>query len=799
MKKFQATKKSISTIAGICFALLALLILLSPNTRLEFLSKGITLAFGFVGFWIILPFVIVLSIYLIVKKRGIKIKANRIFIGVAIIIFALLILLSTQKGLNFQNSSKLFKEANESNKDAYLNTALGGGYIGYVLAGLLNQLISFVGTYIVCIFLIIAGFIVVFFPQIKLGLAKLKEVKKAKKEEKQEEINAVEISTAPEEDEIPFEEIKPQPNINNDETPLKKAHFVMEMPVSSNIVREPQVEEPQVAGIQAEETQIQDQKIENPEEYMEESIQREEVNQPVIEEVAPQEENKICQPPAHLVKDYVYPTNDLLNYHENEADRQRNDASCANRIEIINQTLANFRVGASVAGYTIGPSVTRFDVRMNPGVSVMLINKYIDDLSAAVNGLPLRYESVVYGKTTSGLEIPNEIRTNVGLKEAIEKLPVGEKYLRNIPFGKNISGELLHASLSDFPHLLVSGTTGSGKTIFIHSVIVTLIMRNKPEELKLLLIDPKKVEMNFYAKIPHLLCPVVSDSRKAYVALKKLVDEMERRYDLFQANGSVRDIKGFNAWAKANNVQPLPYIVIFVDEYADLVDTCKEVREPVVRIAQKARAAGIHLVLATQRPSVNIIDGVIKSNIATRVALLSASATDSITIIGEGGAEKLLGNGDMLVESAVLSTTGRPRVQGCFVEEEEIMNVCDFLRDHYDEEYDPNFINLEEAKPAGDAAADVEAVDKASSEEAQYQVIKEQIMHRQMCSISYIQRTYGMGYPRAGRYFARLVKEGVVAPEGDSKGNKVLCYTPDEQQMGTIEQSTFIPDTDDAY
>ena len=282
------------------------------------------------------------------------------------------------------------------------------------------------------------------------------------------------------------------------------------------------------------------------------------------------------------------------------------------------------------------------------------------------------------------------------------------------------------------------------------------------------------------------------------VCFNKLVAEMERRYNLFKDN-RVRDIKGFNEFAKMKGLQPLPYIVVFIDEYADLVETCKDIRTPVVRIVQKARAAGIHMVFATQRPSVNVIDGVIKANVATRVALMCASQTDSLTVIGEGGAEKLLGYGDMLIECSLLSRSIKPRVQGCYVSETEIMRVCDFLREHYQPQFDPMFLNLEPVvEEKRFEEPEVAKIDKSQTDEEAYQRIKEDARHREYFSISYITRTYGMGYSRAGKMFVRLQREGIVAPEGDARGCKVLVYTPGESFATSVEQSTFIPDDEES-
>lgn len=536
------------------------------------------------------------------------------------------------------------------------------------------------------------------------------------------------------------------------------------------------------------------------------------VQTPVFEEIKEQTEPTIApeikaapvvdilhreQPKATIKPPFKLPPLNLLDLHEGSDDEKANEQSCQDRMNLINTIFEQLNVGARAVGYTVGPSVTRFDIQTNTNVSVNVIERYVKDLSIRLGGIPVRFESIVFGKATSGLEIPNEIRTNVGLRESIEALPTGEKYLRNIPFGKDISGKLVQANMQDFPHLLVSGTTGSGKSIFVHCCIMTLLMRNTPDEVKFVLIDPKKVEMSYYKDIPHLLCPSISDPRKALVALRKLVDEMERRYNLFEAN-LVRDIGSFNRIAKEKGLQPLPVIMVFVDEYADLSEACKEIREPVVRIAQKARSAGIHLCIATQRPSVNVIDGVIKANISTHVALMVASSVDSVTIIGEAGAEQLLGHGDMLIECPLISRAGKPRVQGCFVDTPEISRVCDYLRNTYGPSYDPEFLDLEEhnEQPASFDEPKV-VIDKSASEDELYEQIKEDVTSLEFCSISYIQRTYGVGFPKAGRLFNKLLKDGYVSHDHDARGSKVLIRAPEghSSQIGSIEQSSFVPNT----
>lgn len=520
------------------------------------------------------------------------------------------------------------------------------------------------------------------------------------------------------------------------------------------------------------------------------------LSKPIIEKPISQEEIKILKP-------YVLPPVNLLKFHEKEEDRDANTEFCESRVKDMNTIFDALNIGAKVVSYTVGPSVTQYDLLMNSDRSISSVDRFIPDLQVRLGGIPIRFEKLVIGKATSGLEMENKVRTTVGLRECVDKLdPLDNGSARQIIFGKGIDGSVVKADLTKFPHMLVAGTTGSGKSIFIHSTLVTLLLRNTPEQLKLLLIDPKRVELNYYRNIPHLICPNISESKKALVALRKLVDEMERRYTLFSDN-MVNEIKNFNKVAEQRGLKKLPYILVVVDEYADLNDECKEIREPVSRLAQKARSAGIHLIIATQRPSVNVIDGVIKANISTRVALSVSSQEDSRVIIGEGGAEKLLGNGDLLIDSPLISRTYKPRVQGCFVEEDEIIAVTDYIRGLRGPEYDPYFLNLEEAEPEPDNDqfddSEPTKVSREIQEEELYDIIKEDLMTKEYCSISYIQRSYGVGFPKAGRLFARLQKEGVVAKSGDSsRGCKVLIKASlNNESMGSIEQSTLVVSEDE--
>ncbi len=484
---------------------------------------------------------------------------------------------------------------------------------------------------------------------------------------------------------------------------------------------------------------------------------------------------------------YEFPSLDLLKAYGSLENEEEIHKECEVRKDAINQAFMDLGVGASIAGYTIGPSVTRYDIQTEKNVSVSTVTRFVKDLSVRLGGVQTRYEEVVMGSPYSGLEIANTETTTVGLREMMEHMKPREKLPLAVPFGKTISGECVSGDLGDFPHMLVAGTSGSGKSVFMHGLIMSLIMRNRPEDLRLLMIDPKKAELNKYRELPHLLCPIITDAQQAKVALDRLCDEMERRFDIISA-ADVSSINEFNRdYAPDYDLEPLPVIVCFIDEYADLVDSCKMIGEPVVKLAQKARAAGIHLVVATQRPSVNVINGTIKANLLVRVALAVSSYVDSNTILDQGGAENLVGHGDMLISCAQLSRTGLVRAQGCYVSGREIREVCDFIRQERSANYDPKFLNLEEKEESIITVATAPKVDHASLKQATdnefYEEVRAYVMTLDYCSVSALRRVYGIGFPKAGSIFDRLKKEGIVAsgPTSTSaKGSKVLIHTEEE-------------------
>ena len=502
--------------------------------------------------------------------------------------------------------------------------------------------------------------------------------------------------------------------------------------------------------------------------------------------------------PKERVK-WIQPSTEVLNTYETSEQQETNRRVADERKELINIAFSDFGVGAHVEDYTIGPSITRFNIKYDHNVSARSVSNMVQDIQIRLSGVSARFESIVEGQSTSGLEIPNANVTTVSFKDVYEALPDVKKHPLAVAFGKNIKGDVIYADFDEFPHALVAGTTGSGKSIFVNSIIVSLIMRNSPDDLKMVLVDPKKVEMARYKDMPHLLCPIITEAQEAKALMDKLCVEMEDRYKLFAANGC-SNIREYNEDAPTLGLEKLPYIMIFFDEYADMVDQCKEISMPVVSIAQKARACGIHMCIATQRPSTNVVTGVIKANLPTHVALMMASSVDSMTISGEGGAEKLIGKGDMLVQSPLVSRVGVVRLQGCFIHRQEINRVVGYLKEQYETHYDEKYLNLmEEAEQAASEYMNTPEFKEHSgnSEEDRYQAIKEWVMTQEFMSISRIQRECAVGFNRAGRFFLRLQSEGVVGQE--TEGNKGCRVMAQDKFGGSSESSVVTSDEQTSF
>ncbi|MGE5702262.1 MAG: DNA translocase FtsK [Clostridia bacterium] len=436
------------------------------------------------------------------------------------------------------------------------------------------------------------------------------------------------------------------------------------------------------------------------------------------------------------------------------------------------QTLKSFGVQATVSEVHRGPAVTRYEVQPATGVKVSRIVSLTDDLALALAAKDIRIEAPIPGKSAIGIEVPNAEVAVVTLREVLESGKYKDASAKlTTALGRDISGEPIVADLAKMPHLLVAGATGSGKSVCINGLIMSILFKASPDEVKLMMIDPKMVELNVYNGIPHLLAPVVTDPRRASVALKKVVSEMERRYNLFAKNGA-RNIEMYNQLLKdqGGTTQPLPYIVVIVDELADLMMVAPgEVEDAICRLAQMARAAGIHLIIATQRPSVDVITGVIKANIPSRIAFGVSSMADSRTILDMGGAEKLLGRGDMLY--LPMGASKPVRVQGAFVSDKEVEEVVRFVKEQQEVTYQTEMIP-EEGEEETKQVVDDELFDQA------VQIVVE----GQTASASLLQRRLRIGYTRAARLIDMMEAQGIVGPYEGSKPREVRVPRPNNME-----------------
>lgn len=489
---------------------------------------------------------------------------------------------------------------------------------------------------------------------------------------------------------------------------------------------------------------------------------------------------------AEHQKTYVFPPINLLTKPNNQEKAMSQDELKEKAIKL-QKTLDSFGVKVHIKNVSCGPTVTRFELQPEQGVKVSRITRLADDIKLNLAAEEIRIEAPIPGKAAVGIEVPNRVNTMVMLRNLMES-PKFQKHDSNIAFavGKDIGGQTVVTDIAKMPHLLIAGATGSGKSVCINTLIMSILFKAHPDDVKLIMIDPKVVELSVYNGIPHLLIPVVTDPQKASGALHWAVMEMTDRYNKFAELG-VRGIKGYNdkvaAVADANDprFQKMPQIVIIVDELADLMMvTPGEVEESICRLAQLARAAGIHLIIATQRPSVNVITGLIKANIPSRIAFSVASTIDSRTILDGGGAEKLLGKGDMLFYPA-----GYPkpvRVQGAFVSDKEVSQVVEFLKEengsgNYDEEVAEQIVSAQAAQQSS-----ISSNMKESKYDDHFTEVGKFIIEKDKASITMIQRAYKMGYNRAARLMEQLSDAGVVGPEEGTKPRKVIMSLDEFEQ-----------------
>ncbi|MDQ0214241.1 S-DNA-T family DNA segregation ATPase FtsK/SpoIIIE [Oikeobacillus pervagus] len=716
----------------------------------------------FLGEWYMIGFLATIGFasFMIIKREKPYFFRRRL-IGIYIMLASLLLLshvklfelLANHESFNnpsvIKNSWDLFwmdvrQESSSSD--------LGGGMIGAVLFAVSYFLFDSLGTKILSVVLILVGFILItgksigeIFGKVLISFRKwvgsqwmafqedLDEWKTERKEKKENKVKS--------------NKDKKQPKKMESESKEETAEVVTKEPIISSFTE----------------------KNEMPIELIEEEDQ---LALPIDEEMEDE------APPMSFAevenKDYQLPSISLLK-RPKHTDQSKEYQLIHENAAKLERTFQSFGVKANVTQVHLGPAVTKYEVHPDVGVKVSKIVSLSDDIALALAAKDIRMEAPIPGKSAIGIEVPNQDVAVVSLREVLESKQndkPNSKLL--IGLGRDITGEAVLTELNKMPHLLVAGATGSGKSVCINGIITSILMRAKPHEVKMMMIDPKMVELNVYNGVPHLLAPVVTNPKKASQALQKVVSEMERRYELFSHSGT-RNIEGYNEYIHRHNnetgeKQPyLPYIVVIVDELADLMMVASgDVEDSITRLAQMARAAGIHLIIATQRPSVDVITGVIKANIPSRIAFAVSSQTDSRTILDMGGAEKLLGRGDMLFFPVGAS---KPvRVQGAFLSDDEVEEVVEFVISQQKAQYQEEMI----PDDLPETTADVE--DELYDEAVQL------IAEMQTASVSMLQRRFRIGYTRAARLIDEMEVRGIVGPYEGSKPRKVLIPKSTDEQ-----------------
>ena len=480
-------------------------------------------------------------------------------------------------------------------------------------------------------------------------------------------------------------------------------------------------------------------------------------------------------------KKYVYPPISLLNKPV-KIDGKDNDIAIKNNIPVLIQVLQDFGIEAHVVDTHVGPAVTQYELEIKAGTKVSKILSLNREIALAMAAKDVRIQAPIPGKNTIGIELPNKYISMVTVREVLTSTQVKEKPNSKLlaVLGRDIMGTPQYMEINKAPHLLIAGATGSGKSVCINSILASILMRTKPDEVKLVLVDPKKVELSIYDGVPHLLAPVVTDPKRANVALKRIVAEMERRYDVFEES-KTKNIESYNAYIdKKNEGLPeeekekhMPFILVIIDELADLMlVAAKEVEDSIMRITQMARAAGIHLIVATQRPSTDVITGVVKANIPSRISFAVSSGIDSRTILDMIGAEKLLGKGDMLFLPQ--GTNSPIRIQGTFITEEETKAIVDYVCNQQKAHYDETILMDDEEK-----GATTMLDNRDDYEEPLYNEIVDFVVETGKASASLLQRRFRLGYNRAARCIDLLEERGIVGPQNGSKPREVLVKKED--------------------
>ena len=748
-KKKKVTKKGFSYSAELYGIILVLIAILGigkygPVGRI-FASFGLFLVGSLYMAFLLVLFII--GCYLLLKREKPDFFSTKL-VGLYVFVLGFLIMMHKEFVLeNDGNVALIFKETvnqlvmsfNSIMSTGHLENwlAVGGGLIGGVLSGIFVKLFSYNGMLIVSWVLMIIGFCLFtgfsILDLINNSIEKSKEIKIHKKEAKG----------------------KKPVIINN---------CVEDEPKNDNHIKITSIDE--------------------------------------LTKV-PEKNEKVEATPAPVVKEnpvnlkYKLPPLNLLNQPKGKKKGMDN-ATIEKNIVILEQVLRDFKIIGKVVEVHIGPSVAQYELEIASGTRVNKITSINREIALALAKKDVRIEAPIPGKNTVGIEFANDEATPVSFYEIMSSKKMQDSMNKKlmVPLGKSIMGDVEVCEVNKMPHLLIAGTTGSGKSVCVNGIICSILMRARPDEVKLVMVDPKVVELSVYNGIPHLMCPVVTDPKKAAVALSKMVAEMERRYETFSETGT-KNIESYNdyidKWNKENahddySKTKMPYIVVIIDELYDLMMVAaKEVEDSILRITQKARAAGIHLIVATQRPSTEVITGLIKANIPSRISFAVGSGIDSRTILDQTGAEKLLGKGDMLF--LPIGVNSPTRIQGSFITDDEIKKLIDFTVEQQKAQYDESLLNLEAVdNNAVDNTVIDEVAGDVDSEEELYQQVLEFVVRTQKASASLLQRKFKIGYNKAARMIDTLEERGVIGPAtGNSKPREVLVQF-DENSMGEVSE-----------
>ena len=710
-------------IIGVILILLSIIGMLGYGRAGNFIRSFAVFLVGVVYFPLLIVF-LVLGVYLIVKRKTPKLL-SRTSIGACLIAMAILTLLHLEYlSSDTQIISETFKNIMLAFKSVDIIKNCGGGIIGSLLLYVFNWAFAD-GIIIVVITMIVLGLILMLNTSVLTMLSKLK-LKKRTKEAKHEEES------------------------DNEEEAADKRIVISSINELTN--------------------------------KKEDNIQGKETDDDIP--IKTGNEKNDSEKVQEVVKntDYKLPSLNLLKTVKNVNSRE-NEVRAKENIQKLEEVLKVFDISGKIVQVNIGPTVTQYELDLKAGTKVNKLLGIQREIALAMAAKDVRIQAPIPGKNTIGIELPNKINSSVSFKEVLSNMPeINEKTLLAVGLGKDIMGKVKWCEINSTPHLLVAGSTGSGKSVCINCIIASILMRSKPDQVKLVLVDPKKVEFSMYNGIPHLLSPVVTDAKKASIALKNIVHEMERRYELLEHTKN-KNITAYNKYCETHTeYQKLPYIVVIIDELADLMlVAAKEVEDSIMRITQMARAAGIHLIVATQRPSTDIITGVVKANIPSRISFAVSSQIDSRTILDMGGAEKLLGKGDMLF--LPMGESIPMRVQGAYVSEEELQKLVDYTIGQQKAIYDETLTIDRSESDSGSGVPDSDGY--ASNEEYDDPIYNEVVdfaVSAGKISASLIQRKFRLGYNRAARIIDLLEERGVIGPPNGSKPREVLVKLEKQEE-----------------